>query len=110
MSAKSIIATVTGFLAHHVTDLSVVHSALSELVSVSPIDSQDKERINSALGTIETSAKNINDFLQGTKVTGADVTLKESDIVEALSNYLNSDAGKAALEAAVKSAEGNGNA
>jgi len=100
MSAKSVIAAVTGFLAHHITDLNTVHAALSELVSVSPIDSQDKDRINSALETIQNSANNINDFLQNNKITGGDVVVKESDIVAALENFFNSDAGKAALASA----------
>jgi hypothetical protein len=107
MSAKSVVAAVTGFLAHHIGDLSAIHSALSELVAVAPVDSQDKERINSVLETIENSARNINDFLSGNKlVEGGSVTVKQSDLVKAVADYLASDAGKAAI----RSAEGNGNA
>jgi hypothetical protein len=109
MSAKSVVTAVTGFLSHHVGDLSAIHVALSELVSVAPIDSQDKDRINSVLSTIENSAKNVEAFLSGNKLTGGDVVVKESDLVKAVADYLTSDAGQAVLLAAVKSTEGNAN-
>jgi len=108
MSAKSVIATVTGFLGHHINDLNNVAGILGELVSSVPIDSQDKDRINQAIETVKQSANNINDFLQGTTVTGADVTIKESDIVEALGNFFASDTGKAALAEASKEGNANG--
>ena len=110
MSAKSIITTVTGFLAHHIADLNNVSDVLAELVSAVPLDSQDKDRIHAAIETIRGSANNINDFLEGTTVKAADVTIKESDIVEAIGNFFASDEGKAALAEAAKSAEGNANA
>lgn len=106
MSAKNILATVTGFLGHHISDLNNVADVLTELAGVAPIDSQDKSRIAEAIDTVRNSANNINDFLHSTKVTGGDVTVKESDIVEALANFFASDAGKAALAGAV----GNANA
>jgi hypothetical protein len=107
MSAKSVVTAVTGFLSHHIGDLGAVHSALSELVSVAPIDSQDKDRINSTLETIDNSARNIEKFLSGNKLTsGGDVVVKESDLVKAVADYLASDAGKEAI----RNAEGNGNA
>lgn len=111
MSAKSVVTAVTGFLSHHVGDLGAIHVALSELVSVAPIDTQDKERINSVLATIENSAKNVEAFLSGNKITdGGNVTVKQSDLVKAVADYLTSKAGQDVLLAAVKSAEGNGNA
>lgn len=110
MSAKSVVATVVGFLSKHVGDLSAIHSAVAELVSIAPIDPQDKDRINSALETVQNSIQNITAFLEGNTVTEGTVTVKESDIVEALANFLASDAGKAALADAVKSPEGNADA
>jgi hypothetical protein len=123
MSAKikSIIATVTGFLAHHIVDLNNVSDVLGELVGALPIDSQDKDRIAEAIASLRNSANNINDFLNGTNVTGADVTIKESDIVNSLGNYFKSDEGKSLLASILAGnaadqnefkadAEGNGNA
>jgi hypothetical protein len=111
MSAKSIIATVTGFLAHHIVDLNNVSDVLGELVGALPIDSQDKERIAEAITALRNSANNIANFLSGTNVTGADVTIKESDIVNSLGNYFKSDEGQALLASILKAdAEGNGNA
>lgn len=102
MSAKTILTTVTGFLSHHIVDLNNVANVLKELTSAVPLDSQDKERINSAIDTIQSSANNINDYLNNTDIQS--VTIRESDIVEALGNFFASDAGKAALASAV----GNG--
>jgi hypothetical protein len=107
MSAKSVIAALTGFLGHHVNDLNNLTDVLAEITGTLPIDSQDKERITSVISTIKESADNITNFLNGTTVTGSDVTIKESDIVEAIANFFNSDAGKSALTNAVKSVEGN---
>jgi vacuolar-type H+-ATPase subunit I/STV1 len=108
MSAKSVVTTVSGFLTHHITDLNNVSDILSELVGFVPIDSQDKDRINSAIETVRDSANNVANFLKKNTVTGGEVVVKQSDIVHAVADYLNSDAGKAALVAAAKSAEGNG--
>lgn len=117
MSAKSVIAAVTGFLAHHVGDLSAIHSALSELVSVAPIDSQDKDRINSVLETVQTSANNINDFLNNNHVVSdaGEVTIKESDIEHAVAAVLPNLLAKAVADylaahpATAPSTEGNAN-
>lgn len=109
MSAKSVIGALTGFLAHHIGDLNNVAGILSELTTAVPLDAGDKSRIQEAIDAIQNSANNINDFLQGNTVTGADVTIKESDIVNALADFFASDIGKAALAAAHSSAEGNAN-
>jgi 5-enolpyruvylshikimate-3-phosphate synthase len=110
MSAKTLIATVIGFLTHHVADLNNISSVLGEVASALPIDSQDKDRITSLITDIKTSADNVAAFLENSTVINdaGEVTVKESDIVEALANFLNSDAGKSAIAEAVKSVEGNG--
>lgn len=108
MSAKSIVSAFTGFLTHHVGDLNNLADALTGIASSLPIDTQQKDTIHSVIGDIKASADNIASFLDGNSVTGdgGEVTVKESDIETALANFFNSDAGKAALAAAV-SAEGN---
>jgi hypothetical protein len=105
MSAKSVVAAVTGFLSHHIGDLNNIADVLGELTNSLPIDSQDKDRVGEVIGGLKSSADNIANFLNGTKLTGGEVVVKESDIVEALANFFATDAGKAAL----KSAEGNAN-
>jgi hypothetical protein len=115
-SAETVVASVAGFLSHHVNDLTAVHTALSELLNVAPIDAQDKVRISDVLSTIQNSAENITNFLNQANVvpdnSGGDVVVKESDLVAAVAYFFNSDAGKAALAAAnhpAASTEGNVN-
>ena len=112
MSAKSVVSAFTGFLGKHIVDLNSIADVLGELTSIVPIDSQDKERINTVIDTVRNSANNINDFLEGNKVQGGEVTVKESDIVEALANFFKSPEGEAAIKnvLTLQSAEGNGNA
>lgn len=90
MSAKSLIATVVGFLTHHVTDLNAIADTLSSVTGALPIDSQDKDRIGSLITTIKNSADNITSFLENTTVTNdaGDVVVKESDIETAVANVL----------------------
>ena len=108
MSASDVVTKVenawtafTGFLAKHIGDLNAVGDALSGIASALPIDPQDKERITNAVQAVETSASNINNWLANAPANPTEVTLKESDIVEAIGNYFASDAGKAALANAV---------
>lgn len=118
MSASKVISGVTlawhsltGFLEKHVGDLLSVGDALSGVAAALPIDPQDKERITNAVSVVETSAKNITDWLANAPANPGEVTIKESDIVEAIGNYFNSDAGKALLASVVHpSTEGNANA
>jgi len=107
-SAKSVVASVAGFLSHHVNDLNAVHSALSELVSIAPLDPQDKTRINDVLSTVSNSAENITNFLNGATVVPDhnEVVVKESDLVHAVADFFNSDAGKEVLASAT---QGNSN-
>jgi hypothetical protein len=107
MSAKSLFATFTGFLSHHVNDLVNVAAGLSSVANALPIDPQDKERVNSVIDVLSTSAQNINDFLtHAADHPPADVVIKESDLVKAVANYLASTEGKKVLADAAK---GNAN-
>lgn len=101
-SVVSVVSTITGFLTKHVVDLNNVASVLGELVNISPIDAQDKTRITDVIGQVQSSADNITNWLQSNQVavTANDVVVKESDLVNAVADYFNSDAGKAALAAA----------
>jgi hypothetical protein len=92
-------------------DLSAIHAAVSELVSVAPIDSQDKDRINSRWKRLRIAQIIFNDFLEGNKLTGGEVYVKESDIVEGACEFLQTPAGKLQLRMPlrVQSTEGNGN-
>jgi hypothetical protein len=108
MSASKIVSGValawhslTGFLEKHIDDLKAVGGALADINASLPIDAQDKERIANAIAVVETSANNIANWLANAPANPGEVTLKESDIVNSLSNYFNSEAGKAALAAAV---------
>jgi hypothetical protein len=118
-SAETVVASVASFLSHHVNDLSAVHAGLSELVSVAPIDAQDKARINSGLETVQNSITNITDFLEHATVipdgtNGGEVVVKESDIRNAVEGFLKSTDGQAFVKSVLSgvapaSAEGNGN-
>lgn len=92
---------LTGFLEKHINDLNNVGAALGAINSSLPIDAQDKERISNAIAAVEESANNIADWLDHAPSNPSEVTLKESDIVEALGNYFASDAGKEALASAL---------
>lgn len=104
MSVKTVAASVAAFLAHHVDDLYSVAGALSALVNAVPIDPQDKNGITDAISTVKSSVDNINSFLSGATVVpdGGTVEVKESDLVNALGDFFNSDAGKVALENATR--------
>jgi len=101
---------LTGFLSKHVTDLNNVGEALKAVNAALPIDAQDKERIANTISDVETSAANITAWLENAPTNPSEVVVKESDIVEAVANYFNSDPGKEALANAVKSTEGNASA
>lgn len=113
-AAKKIVnawTALTGFLEKHVKDLQNVGSALQAVNSALPIDAQDKARIADTITAVEESAANIASWLDSAPSSPTDVTVKESDLVEAIGNYFNTDAGKATLAAAIEShasAEGNG--
>lgn len=100
MSAKTLFATVVGFLTHHVSDLNNLSDALIGISSALPIDSQDKDRIASVIAEIKTSADNIAAFLENSTVTDASgtVTVKESDIENAVAAVLPALIAKAVEE------------
>jgi hypothetical protein len=120
-SAETVVASVASFLTHHVNDLSAVHAGLSELVSVAPIDAQDKARIASGLDTVQNSITNITDFLDRATVvpdgtSGNEVVVKESDIRAAVEGFLKSADGEAFVKSVLSgvaippaSTEGNAN-
>jgi uncharacterized phage infection (PIP) family protein YhgE len=105
--AKNLWDSFTGFLNKHTGDLRAIASALTTVNNALPIDAHDKERINDAINAVEDSVTNIHDWLAGATAPDA-VVIKQSDLVHAVSDYLNSDAGKELLASVVN--EGNGNA
>lgn len=59
MSIKSIFGVVTGFLSHHIADLSAVGNALSGIAEALPLNRGDKDAIKAAVARVEQSAENI---------------------------------------------------
>ena len=98
---------VAGFIMHYGNELTSVAGVLSQLVSALPIDAQDKANIVDTIDGLNNAAKNAiagaNEVTTGG--SAGDVVVQRSDVDAAVADYFASDAGKAAIAAALKPAE-----
>lgn len=92
MSAKTVVAAFTGFLTHHVADLTAVGTALNSILDAIPVNAQTRDHIKDVISQVENSAVNVTAFLEGTPtLSGGEVVVKQSDLTAAVTAYLKAN-------------------